>query len=224
MNNNNQPKPQVIFLDAVGTLFGIRGTVGEIYGKIAAQRGVKVSSEHLNQAFLKTFQASSPLAFSEAELSQIPNLEFKWWQKIAHRTFTEAGVIDQFSDFNSFFVQLYEHFSLKDPWFVYTDVVPALTIWQEQGIELGIISNFDSRLYQVLELLELRIFFRSITISSMTGTAKPNQAIFATALQKHNCLPQQAWHVGDSLKEDYYGAKKIGIRPFLIQRSVAVFN
>ncbi len=35
-------KPQVIFLDAVGTLFGVKGSVGAIYSQIAADFGVEV--------------------------------------------------------------------------------------------------------------------------------------------------------------------------------------
>ena len=211
-------RPKVIFLDAVGTLFGIRGTVGEIYSVIAAQTGVIVSPESLNAAFLKSFKTSPPLAFSEAELAQIPELEFQWWQAIAKNTFAEVGAIAQFLDFTAFFNQLYEHFATGDPWYLYPDVLPVLTSWQTQGIELGIISNFDSRIYNVLEVLGIRHFFESITISSLAGSAKPDPTIFAAALEKHGCFSQQAWHVGDSLQEDYYGAKAVGMKPFLIQR------
>jgi putative hydrolase of the HAD superfamily len=85
---------------------------------------------------------------------------------------------------------------------------------------LGIISNFDSRIYQVLAELGLEYFFRSITISSQTGAAKPDAEIFQIALQKHDCSPAQAWHIGDSKKEDYQGAKALGIEAFLIKRSI----
>ena len=34
--------PKIIFLDAVGTLFGVRGTVGEIYSGFAQAAGVAV--------------------------------------------------------------------------------------------------------------------------------------------------------------------------------------
>ena len=105
---------------------------------------------------------------------------------------------------------------------LYEDVIPALRLWQLQGIELGIISNFDSRIYQVLAELGLEYFFRSITISSHAGVAKPDPEIFQIALQKHDCSPAQAWHIGDSKKEDYQGAKTLGIEAFLIKRSIGL--
>jgi putative hydrolase of the HAD superfamily len=210
--------PKVIFLDAVGTLFGIRGSVGEIYGAIAGQFGVSVASELLDKAFMASFKASNPLAFPNVVPEKIPELEFQWWKAIAKATFERTGVIDRLWDFNAFFERLYTYFATEQPWYVYPDVFPALTYWQQQGIQLGIISNFDTRIYSVLERLELKQFFTSITISSKAGTAKPDSQIFFSALKKHACSSQQAWHIGDNLKEDYYGARAAGLQPFLIER------
>lgn len=211
-------KPKVIFLDAVGTIFGVKGSVGEVYSKIAQDFGVTVASDKVNQAFYQSFKAAKPPAFPDAELTDIPSLEFQWWEDIARSTFESAGVIDQFSNFQAFFTELYSHFAGEEPWFVYPDVLPALESWQQKGIELGIISNFDTRLHRVLEILKLRQFFSTITISSTVGYAKPSRKIFLAALEKHNCIPEQAWHIGDSIKEDYYAAKAVGIRPFLVER------
>ena len=59
--------PQVIFLDAVGTLFGVAGSVGQIYSEIARQHGVRADAEELNQAFFRTFKAAPPMAFPDAD-------------------------------------------------------------------------------------------------------------------------------------------------------------
>lgn len=211
-------RPKVIFLDAVGTLFGIQGSVGEVYGRIAHEAGVDVSTKKLNEAFFQSFKAAKPPVFPGASKQDIPELEFQWWEAIARSTFGGVGVLDQFRDFKIFFTQLYSHFASAAPWYVYPDVIPTLKHWQELGIELGIISNFDTRIYTVIELLELRPYFSSITICSTVGAAKPDKEIFLAALKKYNCQPEETWHIGDSLKEDYYGAKAVGIRPFLLER------
>ncbi|MFN7246532.1 MAG: HAD-IA family hydrolase [Microcystis sp.] len=212
-------KPQVIFLDAVGTLFGVKGSVGAIYSQIAADFGVEVAAESLEQSFLAIFPTSPPLAFAKVEPAQIPELEYRWWRSLTGAVFNNLGYLERFPDFEAFFGELYRHFATAEPWVLYEDVIPALRLWQIQGIELGIISNFDSRIYQVLAELGLEYFFRSITISSQTGAAKPDPEIFQIALQKHDCSPAQAWHIGDSKKEDYQGAKSLGIEAFLIKRS-----
>lgn len=211
-------QPKVIFLDAVGTLFGVKGSVGENYNIVAKKFGVESESELLNSAFFEAFKNSSPLAFPNANKYQIQELEFQWWKAIAHETFTIVGLRDKFSNFDDFFLELYIYFTTPKPWEVYPDTVTSLKAWQKQGIELGIISNFDTRIYKLLEILGLKKYFFSITISSTAGASKPDAKIFRTALGKHNCLPEQAWYIGDSIKEDYFGAKSLGIKSFLIER------
>ncbi|MFH7243888.1 MAG: HAD-IA family hydrolase [Spirulina sp.] len=212
------PLPQVIFLDAVGTLFGVAGSVGDIYTDIAQRHGVTADPQVLNQAFFRTFSAAPEMAFPGCDPTTIPQREYQWWRVLAQQTFSSAGVIDQFVDFDSFFADLYAHFATAAPWKVYPDVPVALQRWQRRGIELGIISNFDSRLYRVLEALHLADFFQSVTISSEVGAAKPSSQIFEMALQKHRCDPSQAWHLGDSEEDDFHGAKAAGLWGVWLQR------
>jgi len=212
-------RPKVIFFDAVGTLFGVKGSVGKVYGDMAKRFGVKVSSEALERAFIQSFKAAPPPIFPGIKLQEIPKCEFEWWQVVSLRTFKQVGVLDQFSDFSAFFNALYIHFATSEPWFVYPDVRPVLERWQQLGIDLGVVSNFDSRLYSVLAALDLRKFFTSITISTEVGAAKPDPQIFVVGLDKHNCPAKLAWHIGDSLKEDYQGAKAAGLRAILLKRS-----
>jgi putative hydrolase of the HAD superfamily len=211
--------PQVIFLDAVGTLFGVRESVGEVYSELARRHGVEVRAATLNQAFLQSFRAAGSSAFSDINHpTEIPAKEFAWWLAIANQTFKQAGALHQFSNFEEFFAELYAHFATADPWIVYPDVRPVLEHWQKLGIQLGILSNFDSRIYSVLRSLDLANFFASVTISTEAGAAKPDPQIFAIALQKHQCLPESAWHIGDSYKEDYEAARAVGMRGIWVRR------
>ncbi|MFE4108281.1 HAD-IA family hydrolase [Almyronema epifaneia] len=217
-------QPQVIFLDAVGTLFGVRGSVGQVYADIARSVGVAVDATRLNQAFVQVFGSAQPLAFPDAETTAIPNKEYSWWYAIAQQAFEQIGALEAFADFDGFFADLYAHFATAQPWFVYADTLKSLKSWQAQNIELGIISNFDSRLYAVLAALELQDFFQSITISTEVGAAKPDPLIFATALQKHDCPAAAAWHVGDSYTQDYEGAKAAGLKGIWLKRPESESN
>jgi putative hydrolase of the HAD superfamily len=209
---------KVIFLDAAGTLFDVRGSVGEVYGKFARSWGITVSNEDLNTAFFQSFASASPMAFPGIEVAKIPELEFEWWQAVAAKAFEIAGVFNQFSDFPKFFVELYAHFATAEPWFVYPDVLPALNKWQQQGIELAVVSNFDSRIYAVLKALNLAEYFTSVTISTEVGAAKPQSQIFTVALQKHNSIAENVLHIGDSFKADYCGAKAAGLKAIWLNR------
>ena len=215
----NKSLPKVIFFDAVGTLFGIKGSVGEVYAAIALNYGVAVAPREIDRAFRKSFGAAEPLAFQDSEQEIIAQKEFNWWKKVALATFKEAKVLDGFTDFDNFFQELYVYFATEKPWFIYSEVINILDKWQQKKIPLGIISNFDTRIYTVLKLLKLAEYFNSITISSEVGAAKPDPKIFTTALAKHSCQPEQAWYIGDSFIEDYQGAKQIGMEAFWLQRN-----
>ena len=159
------------------------------------------------------------MSFLGVEPTRIPAKEYAWWEAIADKTFGDVGIKDQFTDFAAFFADLYAYFAGADPWAVYPDAYHSLERWRAKDIELGIISNFDSRIYTVLDSLALADFFTTITISTEVGAAKPDPQIFAAARKKHNCDPSDAWHVGDSQTDDYEGAKAAGLRGIWLQRS-----
>ena len=210
--------PKVIFLDAGGTLFGVKGSVGQVYQTLSQQVGVAASAEQLDQAFYQSFADADAMAFPNVSAVEIPHREYLWWLAIAQETFQRAGIFGQFSDFEGFFEGVYQHFATAEPWVVYQDTLISLQRWQRMNIPLGIISNFDSRIYAVLDALDLRQYFQTITISTEAGAAKPDSLIFTTALQKHNCSPSDAWHVGDSRKDDLKGAQGVGLRGILLKR------
>lgn len=210
--------PAVIFLDAVGTLFGVQGSVGEQYARVALQFDVNLPIEEIDWAFSKSFKAAGKPAFGPLDPADLQAKEYTWWFNIAIQTFKEANFLQRFPDFGEFFDALYDHFQTADPWFIYADVVPMLQRWQSAGIPLGIVSNFDSRLYPVLRSLNLFDYFTSVTLSTEAGAAKPDREIFQIALQKHECEASRAIHIGDSFDEDYAAAKAAGLRGIWLQR------
>jgi putative hydrolase of the HAD superfamily len=210
--------PEVIFLDAFGTLFGVRGSVGEIYSEVASKYGVNCSAELLNKYFYTAFKNSAPCTFPGVPTLEIPQHEYQWWREINRQTFTAVGAIEQFEDFDLFFQELYRYFTTPAAWEIYPDVIPALINWQRSDVQLAVLSNFDSRLYTVLKVLELDRYFSTVTISTEVSAAKPQAEIFTAALSKYQCQPQSAWHIGDSLEEDYLGAGNAGLTAIWLNR------
>ena len=212
--------PQVIFVDAVGTLFGVKGSVGEQYAKIATDFNVSLDPQLINRAFYQAFQTAPKIAFPDLPQSDIPIAEYQWWRSLAEQTFRQTGDLTNFLDFEAFFKSLYAYFATAEPWFIYEDTWLALDAWKQQDITLGVLSNFDSRIYSVMKALRLEDYFTSITISTEIGAAKPDSLIFEAALAKHQIerSPDLAWQIGDSFGEDYTGASAAGITAFWLNR------
>jgi putative hydrolase of the HAD superfamily len=101
---------------------------------------------------------------------------------------------------------------------VYPEVLPTLKDLRNRGLELGIVSNFDSRLFKVLKGLGLAEVFDTVTISSLAHAAKPSPKIFEVALEQHAVDPGEAMHVGDSVRDDVEGATKAGLAAVLLAR------
>ena len=211
--------PTVICLDAFGTLFGVRGSVGHIYSEIASKYGVNCAPDLINKYFYSAFQNSTPCIFPGVRTSDIPACEYQWWREINRQTFTAVGVIEQFENFDLFFGDLYRYFTTSAAWEIYADTIPALIQWQRSGVKLAVVSNFDSRLHTVLEVLGLAGYFSTVTISTEVSAAKPQPEIFTAALAKYPCSPQSAWHIGDSLEDDYLGAGNAGLTAIWLNRS-----
>ncbi|APB33117.1 HAD family hydrolase [Gloeomargarita lithophora Alchichica-D10] len=205
-------RPGAIFVDAVGTLFGVRGSVGQIYSECAQRVGASVPPEALQKAFVHCFATAPPPAFPGLASQEIPEAEYEYWYRITQQTFTQAGGLAQIGDFAAFFPQVFATFATADPWELYPDVLPVLQDWQAQGIPVGVISNFDGRLYKVLDALGLSPWMQTVTISSRVGTAKPQGGIFQAAWQAQGQPAPPIWHIGDSWRADVLGARAMGWR------------
>ncbi len=207
---------KVIFFDAAGTLIEVRGGVGEIYSRVALEFGFEAEPQSLQRNFALRFREQPPMAFPagtpDAELVE---LEKNWWRSLVKEVFAGLG---SFSRFDEFFDEIFDRFRSREFWQVYDDVPPALIELKRRGLKLGVISNFDSRLYDVLRGCELDRFFDSIHISTRAGAAKPDPAIFQAALRHHAVVARQAWHVGDSLREDVEAAMASGVNAVLLDR------
>jgi len=81
------------------------------------------------------------------------------------------------------------------------------------------ISNWDHRLFSIVEGLGLTSYFEQVFASSAVGVAKPGVGIFRRAVETLGIEPTRAMHLGDSLEDDYLGAKRAGLQAVLLDRS-----
>jgi len=209
---------QVIFFDAAETLFHVKGSVAEIYLTHAVQHGFRQTPDSqalITQAFQRAFRDAPPPVFSTTDPGRLKQCERLWWFDIVHNVFYRVGMFERFDDF---FDRIFEVFEDAGSWSLFPEALSTLTSLKASGVELGIISNFDSRLFPVMRGLGIADLFDTVTISSLAQAAKPATKIFRLALDKHVVDPEEALHVGDSLREDVEGAEKAGLHAVLIDR------
>ncbi|UCE63750.1 MAG: HAD-IA family hydrolase [Nitrospirota bacterium] len=209
---------KVVYFDAAGTLFHIKGSVADVYLHYAEQYGIKPSpglKQAVNAAFRQAFRDAPPPAFAVSKIEELKQCERLWWFDIVHAVFYRVGMFEGFDDY---FEEVFEAFSGGRHWALYPETLSVLREIKSKGYELGIISNFDTRLFSILGELNLREYFDSITISSLARSAKPARQIFEYALSQHVIDPEEGLHVGDSVREDWEGARQANLKALLIDR------
>jgi putative hydrolase of the HAD superfamily len=206
---------KAVFFDAAGTLFESRLPVAEIYAELARQFGVDADARQVGAAFRNAFGSAPALAFGTGHRTQeLRRLEREWWRQRVAETFTQIG---EFADFEAYFDRLFAIFGEPATWEPCPEAIPTLQRLKDEGLIVGVISNFDYRVHGVLGGLGMDALLDSTTISSEAGYAKPASEIFALALAKHRLKPLECVHVGDSIALDVVGAQTAGIRAILVK-------
>jgi putative hydrolase of the HAD superfamily len=82
----------------------------------------------------------------------------------------------------------------------------------KQRYQLGIVSNFYGNLEAVCHSAGLGPLFAVMVDSHRVGAEKPDPAIFRAALEPLHAMPETTVFVGDSLRRDREGARRMGMR------------
>jgi putative hydrolase of the HAD superfamily len=113
---------------------------------------------------------------------------------------------------------VYAAFGEPSRWRAYDDVRPALQRLRSDGVRIGIISNWDTRLERIFDGLGLLGFVDTVVSSAVVGLRKPDPRIFMLACQRVGVEPSGCAHVGDHYFADVLGARAVGMTPVLIDR------
>jgi putative hydrolase of the HAD superfamily len=195
-----------VLFDAAETLFTTRGSVGEIYNSIARRYGSAATPSEIQESFTRHFPHSGPLNSAT---------ERQWWKDLVFRVFSDVGMVE---DFDRFFEEIYDLFRDSRGWMLFPETREILEELRRHRLKVGVISNFDSRLYSVLKDLGIDSLFNAVTICSEVGFAKPQPEIFHAALRVLGVTPQRTLFTGDSLIDDFRAGEDAGLTTYLLDR------
>jgi putative hydrolase of the HAD superfamily len=206
---------KAVFFDVGGTLIRVHPSVGDVYARHARVFGYSGSVKALNEGFRLQWKKMGGIESLGNQSGA--KAERNFWYKLVYDVFQPLGGIDRFEEY---FDLIFEAFREKSNWHVYEDVIESkiLATLKNNGVVLGVISNWDSRLISTLENIGLASYFDFILPSAVIGSAKPDKKIFEEALRLGGVAPQEACHIGDEIKTDVVGAEGVGIYPILLDR------
>jgi len=116
---------------------------------------------------------------------------------------------------------LWQHFALSQHWRLFEDVARTWNWLAKQGFQLGIASNFDQRLFQILAGLAPLDQAARVFASTRIGHRKPSRSFFRHVESELGSAPHQLLLIGDDLTADYEGALAAGWQALHVDRSLA---
>ena len=202
---------KVITFDAGNTLIRLSRPVGATYADVAKRFGADLNPGDLESGFRAAWKAVPRLPDVPGPR---PDDGRNWWREVVAHTFATAGA--KVEPFDAFFDAVYQEFTLPGIWRLEPGALELLQDVRRAGFRLGIISNFDLRLYEILKHVGVFDLFEHIIVSSQVGADKPSPRIFEEALRRFAGEPAELLHVGDDELADGEGARAIGIQTFIL--------
>ena len=211
---------RAVLLDAGGTLLGPRESYGHVYASVLEGVGIRASPQEFERAIHETMDAmESEIPEGADRFRHFPGGEAEFWLRFARRAMeSTAGLTVDPATAMAALEGLREAFRRPEAWEVFPDVVPTLTALRERKVPRAIVSNWDGRLPEILEMLELAPLFDAIVVSHLEGVEKPSPELFHIALRRLGVAAGDAVHVGDRPDQDIAGAEAAGVDGLLIDR------
>ena len=210
----------IVLFDVGETLVGPSDCYGGVYHRVLAGLGVALDKNLLEQSIRETSaEIARRIPPGTDRFGYFDGGETEYWRRFVAAVFHRATGRAADPDFvRRALDELWEAFGRTSAWHVYDDAVPTLETLRRSGTRLGVVSNWDSRLPQLLELLGLARFFETIGVSHIEGVEKPDPAIFHRVLGRLGSEAREALHVGNVLEMDVAGARAAGIDSVLLDR------
>ena len=193
---------KAIFLDAGHTLIYAYPSIGEIYSNVTAGLGANVPPDTFMKEFVPVFKDFVKKYNDEPSNAISTNdADYKMWWDITKQVYDKIPEM-RAVNFKKWFDMVYDLFGRAEHWRFYDDAVGTLKTLRQKGYRLGVVSNWDTRLRNIVKGLGLDKMVDFTLISAEVGMRKPHPSIFEKALCLADVKPDEAIHVGDVTRRD----------------------
>jgi putative hydrolase of the HAD superfamily len=199
-----------VLFDAGDTLLAPAPSFQGRFVAVAAAHGLPLEEAAVDAAIADAVRAAAwPSDWTD------PATQRDFWVGFYRQVLADLGHADDGLEVAE---ALFAAFSDPAGYKLFDDVRPALDALAGRGIKLGVVSNFEPWLEDILALEGVDHLFAAVAISGKLGVAKPDPEIFEAALAEAGAAPEATIHVGDQPVNDVAAARAAGLTPVLIDR------
>jgi putative hydrolase of the HAD superfamily len=196
-----------VLFDAVGTLIYADPPVAEVYHAAGRQFGSRLGVDAIRRRFSTALAAHQRNFLLTSEQT-----ERERWRSIVGKV-----MVDVPHKRDEIFEKLWRHFAQPQHWRLYDDVANALTVLSRR-FHIGIASNFDARLKQIVSGHPPLAACEAVFVSSEIGYTKQDSRFFQAVEKQLGVAPAEIALVGDDEVSDVQGATAAGWRPIRLDR------
>ena len=206
---------EIVFFDAGETLLHPHPSFPELFARVANENGHPMEVERVSNVQQRLAPHLVELAHETGieKPSLDPDDSLVFWSHLYRRLLTELDIEDE-----ALVRKMYDTFSSSASYRLFDDALPALKEIEGAGYRLGLISNFEEWLEEMLVELEVGHVFDTSVISGIEGFEKPDPEIYRIALGRAGVAAESAVHIGDSPKMDVEPASSVGMKTILLDR------
>lgn len=206
-----------VFFDAGETLLGPHPSFPDVFASVLEELGhtvtvgqIETAFEEVSPSFVEILDRTGSATWSTSrEISR------RFWRAVYEVAFDHLGISESKRELSE---ALYDRFTRHESYRLFPDALPALHQVKEAGLVLGLISNFEEWLEEMLFEWEVAHLFDLMVISGKEGIEKPDSKIFEIALERAGLEPADTMYVGDHPRIDVEAAEEVGMTGILIDR------
>ncbi|PJZ54071.1 HAD-IA family hydrolase [Leptospira adleri] len=212
MNHN-----RYLFLDVGDTILHLKKAAGETYLEILLEAGLKKeenSGEIFRQAFSEAWHKMNENAPPDhRDKYQVhPGGTPGWWKELLNDFLSR---IPGSVPLEKAFPIIYNRFADPELWEIDPGFWELKDYCKTEGWGLGVISNWDHRLKDLLDSKGILEHLNPVIVSAEFGYEKPSPKIFEEAMRLVNLPPGALVYCGDKFELDVVVPKSLGWRSYL---------
>lgn len=205
---------RAVFFDAGETLVHPAPTFPDLFASIVTREGFPRAPEDVIAASSVVMDRFSEAARDRVLWTTSPERSRAFWLGVYERMLDALDLPsgDGLRD------TLYLEFTDLRNYVLFDDVRGVLGDLAAAGLSLGIVSNFEAWLDELLAALGVRDAFPVRVISGVEGIEKPDPRIFELAMSRAGVGPEGSVYVGDNPEFDVDPPAALGMFTVLIDR------
>lgn len=197
----------VVVFDADDTIYTFSESIPSIFKRHIDTHNVDSCEKHIENKIMQIIYGKDvPGSGKHNDYAMDKQVAYDFWRDLYLEVASEYTNESATESYDG----LYDYYAKAESRTLSPHFLTFINRLRECGKTLGVMSNFDSRVHNVVEELGVTSQVDFIYSSCDIGYRKPGVKFFSTIAEKYNFNPKDIVYIGNNQEEDFYAAREAG--------------